>query len=64
MPLVSGVVHQPLRHRVTVRDETLQHHGEVDVSDTPLAEEIVGAVLEQGEGRRDESVAGLASALR
>jgi hypothetical protein len=50
-PLVSGVVDQSLRHRIAEHDQTLQHHGEIDVGDRPGAEEILGAAVEQAESR-------------
>ena len=50
-PLVSGVVYQLLRHRVAEYDQALQHHREIDIGDRPVAEEVVGAAVEQGQSR-------------
>ena len=30
-PLVIGIVDQPLRHRIAVRYQALQHHGQIHV---------------------------------
>jgi hypothetical protein len=38
VPLRVGVVDQRLRYRIAVRDEALQHHGEIHIGDRPVAE--------------------------
>jgi hypothetical protein len=50
-PLVSGVVDESLWYGVAKHDQALQHHGQIDIRDGPIAEEVVGAALEQGQGR-------------
>ena len=47
MPLAVGIVGQALGYRVAVRDETLQHHGQIQVGDRPFAEQILAAAFEQ-----------------
>ena len=32
-PLMVGIVHQSLRYGIAVREQPLQHHGQIDIRD-------------------------------
>ena len=48
-PLVSGVVNESLWHGVSKYDQALQHHCEVEISDRPGTEKVVGTTIKQVE---------------
>src|ERR1700675_2570487 len=50
-PLQRGVVNESLRHWIPVRDQALQHHGEIHIGDRPCTEQIVRTALEQPKSR-------------
>ena len=60
-PLQRGVVDESLRDRIAEHDQSLQHHREIDIRDRPVAEEMVGAPVEQRQRRRAQLVGGLSA---
>lgn len=42
LPLMPGVVGQPLWHRVAVENEPVEHQGKVGIGDAPFAKQLSG----------------------
>ena len=54
LPLRPRIGNQAKRNLIAVQDQPMEHDGEIDVGDRPLAEQIFAAMAEQFRGAGTE----------